>query len=46
MLINFDLQECFGNVMLKNECLGFLWLEILCDKIWEKWVLIHIVQLF
>jgi hypothetical protein len=43
MLINFDLQKCFWNVMLKNECSGILWLQILCDKIWEKWVLIHIV---
>jgi hypothetical protein len=32
--------------MLKNECWGILWLQIMSNKIWEKWMLIHIVQLF
>jgi hypothetical protein len=33
MIIIFDMQECFGNVMLKNECWGIQWLQIMCDKI-------------
>jgi hypothetical protein len=43
MLTNFVLQECFGNVMLKNECWRILWSQILHNKILEKWTLIHIV---
>jgi hypothetical protein len=33
ILINFVLEECLGNVMLKNECGRILWSQIMCGKI-------------